>query len=58
MQVLERAKEGESLEDLRARTASQFFEDNGVDLDNRRPSKKRKQAAFGDSHISFDQFAD
>ncbi|CAM6046368.1 unnamed protein product [Sphagnum compactum] len=56
--VLERAKEGESLEDLRARTASQFFEDNSVDLDNRRPSKKRKQAALDDSHISFGQFAD
>lgn len=53
-QVLERAKEGESLEELRARTASQFSEGDGP------PAKKRKQAAadVDDSRMSFGQFAE
>ena len=39
-QVLERAKEGESLEELRARTAAQFSNDQDPIV-----SKKRKQMA-------------
>ncbi|BBN20258.1 multiple RNA-binding domain-containing protein 1 [Marchantia polymorpha subsp. ruderalis] len=59
--VLERAKNGESLDELRARTSQQFFEDNGVDTRPRksrldddmetsdRPQKKQKSfSTFGD----------
>ncbi|KAL3679101.1 hypothetical protein R1sor_022057 [Riccia sorocarpa] len=58
--VLERAKNGESLDELRARTSQQFFADNGVDVrstkgrveedeDLERPKKKQKSsAAFDD----------
>lgn len=53
-QVLERAKEGESLEELRARTASQFSEANGEGP----PSKRRKQADMDDSRMSFGHFAE
>lgn len=58
MQVLERAKEGETLDELRARTATQFLEDNGIDGTSRRPTKKRKQSALEDSRMSFAQFAE
>lgn len=47
---------GETLEELRARTATQFFEDSGVDINNDRPAKKRKQSTLEDSRMSFDQF--
>ncbi|KAG0563042.1 hypothetical protein KC19_9G192500 [Ceratodon purpureus] len=52
--VLERAKEGESLEELRARTASQFSESNG----DGPPMKRRKQADMDDSRMSFGHFAE
>ena len=42
MQVLERAKEGEGLEELRARTAAQFHGSEGE-----RESKRRKGAEAG-----------
>jgi hypothetical protein len=54
VQVLERAKEGESLEELRARTASQFSEANGEGP----PTKRRKQAEMDDSRMSFGHFAE
>ena len=41
-QVLERAKEGESLEELRARTAAQFTEDQNGFQNPAKLSKKRK----------------
>jgi len=53
-QVLERAKEGESLEELRARTASQFSEANG----DGPPTKRRKQADMDASRMSFGHFAE
>lgn len=54
IQVLERAKEGESLEELRARTATQFSESNG----DGPPTKRRKQADMDDSRMSFGHLAD
>ncbi|KAI4370303.1 hypothetical protein MLD38_018667 [Melastoma candidum] len=55
--VLERAKEGESLEELRARTAAQFTDTEGgnpVKL-----SKKRKRmAVLDESSMKFDKIAD
>ncbi|KAI6674139.1 hypothetical protein NL676_002045 [Syzygium grande] len=44
--VLERAKEGESLEELRARTAAQFNDENGYSMG--KLSKKRKHMAILD----------
>ncbi|XP_024381120.1 uncharacterized protein [Physcomitrium patens] len=52
--VLERAKEGESLEELRARTASQFSEANN----DGRAAKRRKQAEMDDSQMSFGRFTE
>ncbi|KAL2609507.1 hypothetical protein R1flu_028080 [Riccia fluitans] len=54
--VLERAKNGESLDELRARTSQQFFSENGVEVRSRktrleedegldRPKKKQKSSA-------------
>ncbi|KAK4347679.1 hypothetical protein RND71_034018 [Anisodus tanguticus] len=56
--VLERAKEGESLEELRARTAAQFStEQNGFQTS--KLSKKRKQMAILDEgSFKFERIAD
>lgn len=54
-QVLERAKEGESLEELRARTAAQFSDGQS----SSKFSKKRKHMAVLDEHdFSFERIAD
>lgn len=53
--VLERAKEGESLEELRARTAAQFSDGQG----SSKLSKKRKHMAVLDEHgLEFERIAD
>ncbi|KAF1884789.1 hypothetical protein Lal_00028676 [Lupinus albus] len=54
--VIERAKEGESLEELRARTAAQFSdEQNGF----QNATKKRKQVAILDERkMKFERFTD
>ncbi|CAA2934590.1 multiple RNA-binding domain-containing 1 isoform X1 [Olea europaea subsp. europaea] len=50
--VLERAKEGESLEELRAQTAAQF-------IDSTKLSKKRKRmAVLDDGNVKFQRIAD
>ncbi|XAR56187.1 hypothetical protein NMG60_11036565 [Bertholletia excelsa] len=55
--VLERAKEGESLEELRARTAAQFS-DEQHGLNSSKLSKKRKHMAILDEgNIRFDRIA-
>ncbi|KAL0442291.1 UNVERIFIED_CONTAM: Multiple RNA-binding domain-containing protein 1 [Sesamum latifolium] len=52
--VLERAKEGESLEELRARTAAQF-----TDSDSAKLSKKRKQLrVLDEGNIKFERIAE
>lgn len=52
-QVLERAKEGESLEELRARTAAQFSNDQDKSQ-NPILSKKRKQMTeFDEDRMKF-----
>ena len=49
-QVIEKAKEGESLEELRARTAIQFSEEaNSIT----RPSKKQKKNVLDDAVTKF-----
>ena len=45
---MERAKEGETLEELRARTAAQFANDEDVGPNPMKISKKRKVAALVD----------
>lgn len=53
--VLERAKEGESLEELRARTAAQFSDGQS----SSKLSKKRKHMAVLDEHdLAFERIAD
>lgn len=53
LQVLERAKEGESLEELRARTAAQFT-DSSAKL-----SKKRKHmTVLDEGNVKFERIAD
>ncbi|XP_031480603.1 uncharacterized protein LOC116250805 [Nymphaea colorata] len=48
--VLERAKEGETLEELRARTAAQFGDgQDGVE----KPSKKRKHLSVDEANVKF-----
>ncbi|XP_030512934.1 multiple RNA-binding domain-containing protein 1 isoform X1 [Rhodamnia argentea] len=55
--VLERAKEGESLEELRARTAAQFNDENGYNAG--KLSKKRKHMAILDEDkMKFERIAD
>lgn len=54
-QVIERAKEGESLEELRARTAAQFNEHSGFQDAN--SSKKRKAFSMLDEeNMKFERF--
>ncbi|XP_027331043.1 multiple RNA-binding domain-containing protein 1 isoform X2 [Abrus precatorius] len=55
--VIERAKEGESLEELRARTAAQFSEHNGLQ-NATKLSKKRKQIDILDEgRMKFERIA-
>ncbi|KAI9187113.1 hypothetical protein LWI28_024546 [Acer negundo] len=57
--VLERAKEGESLEELRARTAAQFSEEQTGFQNSSKLSKKRKHMAILDEGtIKFERIAD
>lgn len=59
MQVIERAKEGESLEELRARTAAQFSDDQNGFQNPTRLSKKRKHLAILDEgKMKFERIAD
>jgi multiple RNA-binding domain-containing protein 1 len=48
LQVLERAKEGESLEELRARTAAQFTDEQNGLQNPAKLSKKRKDITMLD----------
>jgi multiple RNA-binding domain-containing protein 1 len=48
LQVLERAKEGESLEELRARTAAQFTDEQNGFQNPAKLSKKRKDITMLD----------
>ncbi|KAI4297016.1 hypothetical protein L6164_036928 [Bauhinia variegata] len=57
--VIERAKEGESLEELRAKTAAQFGDDQNEHQNSAKLSKKRKHTAILDEgRIKFERFAD
>ncbi|KAH7514831.1 hypothetical protein FEM48_Zijuj11G0132200 [Ziziphus jujuba var. spinosa] len=57
--VLERAKEGESLEELRARTTAQFADEENELQNPTKLSKKRKQMAILDeSEMKFQRIAD
>ncbi|KAK0599521.1 hypothetical protein LWI29_006021 [Acer saccharum] len=57
--VLERAKEGESLEELRARTAAQFSEEQTGFQNSNKLSKKRKHMAILDEGtMKFERIAD
>ncbi|XP_043724842.1 multiple RNA-binding domain-containing protein 1-like isoform X2 [Telopea speciosissima] len=56
--VLERAKEGESLEELRARTAAQFTDEQNGFQNPTKLSKKRKQLALvEEGNIKFQRIA-
>lgn len=58
IQVLERAKERESLEDLRARTAAQFS-DGQDGISSTKISKKRKHmAVLDEANVKFGRIAD
>lgn len=58
-QVIERAKEGESLEELRARTAAQFSDDHNGFQGAIKLSKKRKDVDILDEgKMKFGRFAD
>ncbi|GAB4829474.1 hypothetical protein Ancab_019147 [Ancistrocladus abbreviatus] len=57
--VLERAKEGESLEELRARTAAQFANDENGFQNSTKISKKRKQMfVLDEGNVKFQQITD
>lgn len=58
-QVIERAKEGETLEELRARTASQFTdEQNGFQNASKLSKKRKRLAMFDEGKMKFESFAD
>lgn len=58
-QVIERAKEGESLEELRARTAAQFSDDHNGFQGAIKLSKKRKDVDILDEgKMKFGRFAE
>lgn len=58
-QVIERAKEAESLEELRARTAAQFSDEQNGFQSAMKFSKKRKQVDFLDEgKMKFGRMAD
>ncbi|CAM6084747.1 unnamed protein product [Calypogeia fissa] len=52
--VLERAKDGESLDELRTRTAQQFFAENGIDASTDR-SRKKLKTSVDNSDAAFDK---
>ncbi|XLR17995.1 hypothetical protein S83_045907, partial [Arachis hypogaea] len=57
--VIERAKEGESLEELRARTAVQFSDEQSGFQNATKLSKKRKQmAVLDEGKMKFQRIAD
>lgn len=57
--VLERAKEGESLEELRARTAAKFSDEHSGFQNPTKLSKKRKHmATLDESNLKFERIAD
>jgi len=57
--VIERAKEGESLEELRARTAAQFSDDHNGFQGAIKLSKKRKDVDILDEgKMKFGRFAE
>ncbi|XP_015958849.1 uncharacterized protein LOC107482784 [Arachis duranensis] len=57
--VIERAKEGESLEELRARTAAQFSDEQNGFQNATKLSKKRKQmAVLDEGKMKFQRIAD
>ncbi|GLT73751.1 hypothetical protein SLA2020_455880 [Shorea laevis] len=57
--VIERAKEGESLEELRARTAAQFTdEQNGFQNPTTLSKKRKSMAIVDDGKMKFGRIAD
>ncbi|XP_031092091.1 multiple RNA-binding domain-containing protein 1 [Ipomoea triloba] len=57
--VLERAKEGESLEELRARTAAQFAgEENGFQTATKLSKKRKHMAVLDERTVKFERIAD
>ncbi|KAA8544700.1 hypothetical protein F0562_019453 [Nyssa sinensis] len=57
--VLERAKEGETLEELRARTAAQFTDEQNGFQNSTKLSKKRKHmAVLDEGSVKFERIAD
>lgn len=57
--VLERAKEGESLEELRARTAAQFTdEQNGFQNPTKLSRKRKHMAVLDEGSVKFERIAD
>lgn len=57
MQVIEKAKESESLDDLRARTASQYSEGADQLYGSGKSAKKRKKNLVDDGDTRFDKIA-
>lgn len=58
-QVLERAKEGESLEELRARTEAQFTnEQNGFQNPTKLSKKRKSMAALDEGSFKFGRIVD
>lgn len=58
-QVLERAKEGETLEELRARTAAQFTnEENGFQNPTRLSKKRKNLNSLDDGREKLEKFSD
>lgn len=57
--MLESAKEGESLEELRARTAAQFTdEQNGYQNPTRLSKKRKNNEIFDDDRKKLEKFSD
>ena len=57
--MLERAKEGESLEELRARTAAQFTdEQNGFQNPTRLSKKRKNMETLDDGRNKFEKISD
>lgn len=59
LQVLERAKEGESLEELRARTTALFAdEQNGLQNPTKLSKKRKQMAILDEGEMKFQRIAD
>ncbi|KAM7530414.1 hypothetical protein LguiB_033824 [Lonicera macranthoides] len=57
--VLERAKEGESLEELRARTAAQFTnEQNGFQNPSKLSKKRKNMSVLDEGSVKFERIAE